>query len=158
MREYINHTSCDKEISLHDCKATQISIDGNTLSFTFDDGFWVINDNTYNDNKLHKSDQAVMHTLLIDDKYLDSITIYVFHQKKQNKAIRMEISLDELMQRVNSKRASLEFLYLYKGFQSYIFECQLNSSKKPYFHECVIQIRTDHLSYDWNNVLKDRVW
>ena len=158
MKEYINHTSRDEDISLHDCKATQIDMDGNTLSFTLDDGFWVLKENPYNDNKLHKSDQAVMRATLLEDRHFDSVTIYIFRQKNKDKAIRTEISLDELLQRVNSKRAALEFLYLYKGFQSYIFECQLNGSKKPWRQECVIQIRADHLSYDWNHILKDRVW
>ena len=157
MNEYINISSCDDDFDIHDCKATHIELKDNVLSFTFDDGFWVVKDNPYMDNNLHKSDKAMITLNLLDDEYADNYVIYLL-TKKRNKDIRKALRLDELMALVNSEKAELEFLYHYKGFQSYIFECELWLKKKPYSKECVMIVESKGISYHWNNVLKNRIW
>ncbi len=155
-----NYSSCfDKDIDIHDCKATCISFDSQTLIFSFDDGFWILNDNSFDDNKLHKSGRSVMSVSLIEDNCIKSIEIYIF-QKKRRKTICRELSIDQLIAMVDSGHTEIEFLYMYKGTQSYsyIFECCLWSRKRSRTQKCIIRLYTSKITYGWNEVLQDKVW
>ena len=153
-------TNNDKDICLHDCRATHITINGNNLSFVFDDGFWIINDHSFNDNKLHKSSLSVMSLSLIEDEYIDSTTVYIFNQKN-GETIREKISINSLIEFINSEHANLEFIYVFRetqGFRKYSFECVLWSDKMPFHKECILSVNANELSYYWNKVTKDKVW
>lgn len=159
MTDYKYNTNCDKDIDLHDCKATDIAFDSQTLTFSFADGFWIINDSSFGDNKLHKSGQSIMSVLLIEDNYIKNVDIFIF-QKKKRHTIRRQLSVDQLMALVNSNYSEIEFLYVYKGTQSYsyVFECCLWNRKKTRVQDCIIRAYASKITYSWNEVLQDRVW
>ena len=78
------------------------------------------------------------------------MTVYIFSETdKEDTAIRKSISAKQLAEVVNSGM-ELEFLYSYKGYQSYIFECWLWSDTEPFHKECVIIISADDVLYNWN--------
>ena len=157
MEQYLHVTDQDDDINIHDCKATDIILNDDQLSFVFRDGFFVMHDHSFDDEKLHKTDASVMTLHLVPESLADDFTIYVFEEKKK-KTIRRALSMDALIELLRSQKAELEFLYLYKGYQSYLFQCMLCTDKKPYQHECVLLVQAKGISFHWNNILKNSVW
>ena len=74
------------------------------------------------------------------------------------KTIRIEWTIQELLNNINSGKCKLEFLYQYVDYSSRIVECELKLDKKPYRMECVIKISAPEVSYYWNNLREDRPW
>lgn len=66
--------------------------------------------------------------------------------------------MSKLIECINDKNDTLEFLYQYKNYRSMIIECWLWSKKKPYHRECMLRLSVTDVKYDWNNLQKDRVW
>ena len=158
MERFKYQTDRDEDISLHDCRATRIEANGNTFSFVFEDGFWVINDDSFGDGRLHRSGPSVMEVSLNEDAWSENAEIYVFYKRKR-KTIRRKMPLDRFVSLIASDRAELEFLYLYesKEFRSYLFDCRL-WQKRALPKECTIRVNANGLTFFWNEVQKDRVW
>ena len=140
----------DENISLHDCHATNIFYEHGVVSFVFKDGIWISNHHSNNScNENVRSDIAeVKFSLEFENEY--DITIYVF-EEKFNKTYREEWKLSKLMEYINHKKCTLEFLYQYKGYQSSIFECWLWLDKKSYHKECELKISYKDVKYCWND-------
>lgn len=147
------------DISLHDCKATKISIRKDILSLEFEDGFWVSEHHRHNPyGKLLATDKSRVDFRLLYDEPEDNVTFYVFKEKKHGKVIRKQYSLKKLMKKINEKGKELEFLYAYQGYNSIIFECWLWQKKKPYHRECVLILSTDDIIYRWNQICENKTW
>ena len=81
-----------------------------------------------------------------------NITIYIFTDtKEKNKAVRELIPFDTFADQINNGM-ELEFLYSYKGYQSFVFECWLLFDEEPYHKECVMVISADGITYSWNTL------
>ena len=118
-------------------------VDSNTTGADFD-----VYTFGYN-KKLSYTDKSevIFKTLYHTDT---DVTVYIFSETdKEDTAIRKSISAKQLAEMVNSGM-ELEFLYSYKGYQSYIFECWLWSDTEPFHKECVIIISADDVLYNWN--------
>ena len=140
----------NNDIILHDCRADKLLIGEKSISFVFGGGFYVSEKNRNNYNKkLSYTDKSevIFKTLYHTDA---DVTVYIFSETdKEDTAIRKSISAKQLAEMVNSGM-ELEFLYSYKGYQSYIFECWLWSDTEPFHKECVIIISADDVLYNWN--------
>ena len=140
----------NNDIILHDCRADKLLIGEKSISFVFGGGFYVSEKNRNNYNKkLSYTDKSevIFKTLYHTDT---DVTVYIFSETdKEDTAIRKSISAKQLAEMVNSGM-ELEFLYSYKGYQSYIFECWLWSDTEPFHKECVIIISADDVLYNWN--------
>ena len=140
----------NNDIILHDCRADKLLIGEKSISFVFGGGFYVSEKNRNNYNKkLSYTDKSevIFKTLYHTDT---DVTVYIFSETdKEDTAIRKSISAKQLAEVVNSGM-ELEFLYSYKGYQSYIFECWLWSDTEPFHKECVIIISADDVLYNWN--------
>ena len=140
----------NNDIILHDCRADKLLIGEKSISFVFGEGFYVSEKNRNNYNKkLSYTDKSevIFKTLYHTDA---DVTVYIFSETdKEDTAIRKSISAKQLAEMVNSGM-KLEFLYSYKGYQSYIFECWLWSDTEPFHKECVIIISADDVLYNWN--------
>ena len=140
----------NNDIILHDCRADKLLIGEKSISFVFGGGFYVSEKNRNNYNKkLSYTDKSevIFKTLYHTDT---DVTVYIFSEMdKEDTAIRKSISAKQLAEVVNSGM-ELEFLYSYKGYQSYIFECWLWSDTEPFHKECVIIISADDVLYNWN--------
>ncbi len=157
MYKNCHHTSTeiitqDINVSLHDCKATKVSLEDEILSFSFPDGFWVRNkDNT--DKKLFYTDEGQVNFMLL---YADDIavTIYIFTEK-DGKIIREECTIEKFMSQINNGLCSLEFLYSYIGYQTFKFDCWIWFDKEPYHKECELIISAQEIVYQWNNLYEE---
>ena len=86
------------------------------------------------------------------------VTVYVFKKSCFKKIIRTEWSLQELVNKINTGKCKLEFLYQYIDYNSRIVECELKFDKNPYRQECIMKISAPRVDYYWNNLRKDRPW
>ena len=143
----------DKVISLHDCKATGMTVGDRVISFTFPDGVCIGKKhprNTY--GKTLRTDGAQVDFNLPVGTPDENVTCYVFYDRKNGKAVRKPFSMEKLMRRINEKGCALEFLYVYKGGDTLVYKCELKRKKKPGTRECILVIRTDGVSFRWNEL------
>ena len=152
---------CDRDeryLSLHDCIAERAYFEDGKLGFQFDDGFWVSPDHPENNlsNLVRTDSSKVEYTLENGTSY--DVTVYVFKENIFKKTIRIEWTMQELLDNINSGKCELEFLYQYVACASRIVECELKLNKKPYRMECIIKISAPKVSYYWNNLREDCVW
>ena len=134
----------DEYISLHDSHAESILYQDGVITFVFPDGIRVTNEHSSNKSgKVVRTDKAEVRFYLESDDEDD---------------IQEEWELSKLMDHVNNKKGTLEFLYQYKGYNSMIIECALWSHKKPYYRECELKLRIKDVNYCWNNLCENRVW
>lgn len=157
MYNYSDNNEKD-DISLHDCRATKIVLQDNILSFIFKDGFWVSGNHRNNlSKKSSYTDESEVKFKLLDEDIESNITIYVFTDtNEENKTIRESIPLEIFAEDINGGM-ELEFLYSYKGYQSFVFECWLWFDDEPYHKECVIIISADEVTYSWNTLFLPQV-
>lgn len=87
MYRYCHHTSTeiiteDTDVSLHDCKATQISLKNGLLSFSFPDGFWIRKKDSAGKKLFYTDEGQVNFTLLYAADV--AVTIYIHRKKWKN--------------------------------------------------------------------------
>jgi hypothetical protein len=143
----------DKFISLRDCKATGMTIGDRVISFMFADGFTIGKKhprNTYGKTLRTGAAQADFNLPIGTPD--ENAVCYVFYEKKNGKALRKQFSLEKLMRRVNDCGCPLKFLSLCKGGDTLIYKCELARKKKSGVRECVLVIRTDGVSFRWNEL------
>ncbi len=146
----------DRSISLHDCCATAVALNGNELSFTFADGICIGKGhprNTY--GKPVMTGMAQVDFTLPKEDPESNFTCYVFFKKK-NKTIRKEFSIEKLERKMREKGHTVEFIYAYKGHDSIVYECVMWRKKKPYSRECQLIITTTGTSYSWNELCPEK--
>lgn len=149
--------SCDQHISLHDCHATHVSYENGVVTFAFSDGIWITKEHPNNAlGKTVRSDKAEVKYCL-DSGCQDDITLYVF-ERRLGRTVQKEWPLSKLMEYVNNKKYTLEFLYRYKGDHAIIIECWLWSGKKPYHRECELKIWLKDVTYCWNELCEEKEW
>ena len=156
--EFSHCDNDEKHLSLHDCIAERAYFENGKLGFEFNDGFWISPDHPgSNLSNLVRTDFSKVEYTLEDGEDYD-VTIYVFKKSIFIKTIRIEWTIQELLNNINSGKYKLEFLYQYVDYSSRIIECELKLDKKPYRMECVIKISAPEVSYYWNNLCEDRPW
>lgn len=145
----------DEYISLHDCHATRVLYENGVITFVFPNGIWVAKENP--GNKLCKTVRTDMAEVKfsLDSGSEDDINVYVFEEKFK-RTVREEWKLSKLMEHINDRNCTLEFLYQYKGYNSMIIECWLWSNKKPYHRECELKLLTKDVKYCWNELCEER--
>lgn len=148
-----SHTNEDNSISLHDSRAAKISYDNGVLTFTFEDGFYITEKNENNfHKKLCYTGKAEVGFMTLSKDIDQDLTVYIFTETENaRRTIRDEIPFAEFAQMLDSGM-KLEFLYTYKGYRSYVFECWLWFDSEPYHKECVIMISADETVYKWNEL------
>lgn len=147
----------DEYISLHDCHGTKVSYEEGILTFGFEEGIWIVpgHPDSMVDETVRTDEAEVKFFLESADE--SDIRIYVF-EKDGKKMIRKEWGLSRLLEHVNSGKGTLEFLYQYKGYGTWIMECWLWSKKRPYHRECELKISLTGVKYCWNDLCEDREW
>lgn len=145
------------DIILHDCRATHISSDGNILTFEFEDGFWIGENNKQNPyGKILCTDKAEVKFTLPDEDILSNVTVYIFTEEN-SKTIREEWEFEEFIRKINNGM-ELEFLYPYKGYDSIIYKCWLWFDEEPYHKSCELIIYENEITYHWNNICENKTW
>ena len=154
-----SHSDRDEDLfSLHDCITDRACFEGKELRFEFPDGFWVLPHHPASDiDKVVRTDAAQVTYTLMDNEY--DVTIYVFEKSIFGQTVRKEWSVAELVDRINSGKCKLEFLYRYnQGDNNAILKCNVRVDKKPYFKDAWIEITYASVEYAWNHLRKDRAW
>ena len=158
---YMNFSHCDKDekyLSLHDCIAEQAYFENGKLGFEFNDGFWISPDHPESNlSNLVRTDFSKVEYTLEDGADYD-VTVYVFKKNLFKKTIRVEWTIQELINNINNGKCKLEFLYQYVDYNSRIVECELKLNKKPYRQECIMKISAPETRYYWNNLRKECPW
>ena len=162
--EFSHCNQDEKHLTLHDCIAERAYFENGKLGFEFSDGFWISPKHPESNlSKLVRTDFSKVEYILENGEDYD-VTVFVFKRSScfkrfsYKKAIRIEWTVQELVNKINSGKCKLEFLYQYVDYKSRIIECELKFDKKPYHRECVIKISAPKVSYYWNNLREDRPW
>ena len=155
---FAHHDRDEDLFSLHDCITNHVCFQDNVWSFDFPDGFWVLPDHPESRiDKAVRSDPAQVEYTLMDNEY--DVTIYVFEKSLFGQIVRKEWSIGDLVDKINSGKCKLEFLYRYnQGEHNAVWRCNLRTSKKPYFKDCWIEITYALVQYEWNRLCEDRIW
>ena len=157
----MNFSHCDKDekyLSLHDCVAEGSYFKNGKLGFEFNDGFWISPDHPESNlSNIVRTDFSKVEFVLTDGKEYD-VTIYVFKKSLFKKTIRVEWTIQELINNINSGKCKLEFIYQFLDHNSRIIECELKLDRKPYHQECILRISAPEVSYYWNNLRVDASW
>lgn len=148
----------EKHLTLHDCIAERAYLENGTLGFEFNDGFWVSPDHPESNlSELVRTDFSKVEYTLESSIGCD-VVVYVFERTLFKKTVRTEWTVEQLVEKINSGKCRLEFLYQYIDCNCRIVECALRSDKKPYYRECLMWIYAPEVSYYWNNLREDRPW
>ena len=158
MYKYSNSNT--EYFSLHDCRATRLTVGDHTLAFEFEDGFWVIENNTMLNQYTGRSEVGFTTE---SDKPEWDITVYVFEHidtdkdTEENKAVRTCIPLEKFKALLQNG-AELEFLDEYKGCEKYFYDCVLwyKKGKVPRTADCQIFISAKDITYRWNELKTDK--
>lgn len=144
----------DSGFSLHDCRATEITLDTGSISFVIPNGICVLASNANNPTGKHcYTDRAEI--TFSDPCFLDiggSCTVYLYScTDDKNTDIREEIPAQKLAEMLRNG-AELEFLYTFVGFRSYLFKCWLWFHEEPYHKECELIISAEETLCCWNEL------
>ncbi len=139
-------------IYLHDSRATEFCFGEGELRFVFEEGFYVSADAPYNDSKKMSYTDRSEITFKTDKNVESDMIVYLFTPTDaESRSIRDEISLSELREMIDGG-AQLEFLYSYKGYGAYLFDCWLWQKAEPHHRECQIIITSDSASCRWDTM------
>ena len=146
----------NNDISLHDNRATKVSFDAGILTFEFADGFYVTENNANNYlKKLAYTGKSEVTFRTLSKEIDQDLAVYIFTKTDtESRTIRDEIPYAEFAKMIDNGM-KLEFLYAYKGYRSYVFECWLWFDSEPYHKECVLMISADEVSYKWNELFAE---
>ena len=149
-------------ISLHDCKASKVVMDGNDLVIYFPDGFWITPASRHIDHdKPSKTGPAQVrfHTLGFFP-VLDSVDIY--HSTKLfGKEIlcrRLQPAVGDFLRMINTPCFELEFISEYYNTVSALFECWIWRKNYGMYASCQLHIMFKSIEYCWNKILPDQEW
>jgi hypothetical protein len=157
------HTDPDlfhgRELTLHDCVAERIVLEGNILRFSLPDGFWVTTYHNENDiGKVVKTDGAAV-AFSVEDPEDVSLTVFI---RKRLFWFRWTVveqwELKDLVEAVNSGRCVLEFITQYRSYYEQMWHCAIRSGKKPWYRECQLFLPGAEAAYSWNKLRPDREW
>jgi hypothetical protein len=145
----INH------FSLHDCRATKLTIGDHSLTFEFEDGYYLCGGTMLN----QYTGRSEVSFTTPSDKPDWNISIYVFEyldtdeDSEESRAIRTSIPVDKFIELLNNG-AQLEFLDEYSGYEKFFYDCVLWYPKGvvPRTMDCQIFIRAKDITYRWNEV------
>ena len=157
----MNFSHCDKDekyLTLHDCVAECACFENGKLGFEFNDGFWISPDHPESNlSKMVRTDFAKVEYTLEDGEDSD-VTVYVFTRSFGKKTVGREWTVRELVDKINSGKCKLEFLYQYLDYNARMVECELHFDKKPYHKGCIMKISAPETRYYWNNLREECPW
>lgn len=153
-----------KYILLHDCSTRKIAIEGNNISFYFDNGFWAMPQTKYSDMDTPvRTDPSQLKLIETDvnAEYDLQVTYYKrgrFFWNK-NREIVHYISLKEFIEKVNQKDAKFEFDRLYYAENQLLFTGHFTSPKdKLSWAYTQIECCYKKSVYYWNGLREDKKW
>ena len=160
MWEYTSKNSYP-DISLHDCRIEGIRFENGDIVFEFDDnGFWVGKDHPENPfGEILRTGKAEMRLVSIDP---DSFSVNMHEELRiaggKTITTRNEITLNDFIKKIDSKKWQFEFVDEYYGYHRAMFCGYIVKDKEPYFTDAQIEIHYEESQYYWNKIHEDRTW
>ena len=149
-------------ISLHDCRADKIKLDGNDLVIDFPDGFWITPASAHinHDSPLKTGPAQVRIHSLGPFPALDSVEILrpirifgkeLLHRRYQPEAM-------EFLNQMNAPKFELEFISEYRNSVTALYKCWIWQKGRGMYADCQIHTVFSRIEYCWNDILADREW
>ena len=152
----------ENQISLHDCRATQITVGENKICMGFADGFWILSNTLYNPSGETLKTTRSQITFYLNTQYADEVEIAVFRRKQlrgKKISVREFRNLAWLMKMVNGNGAQLEFIDEYQNYGDRLYRGYLKAKRPPCSLECEIEIPwIEKIEYCWNEIDPENVW
>lgn len=143
MRMYNYMIEENEKIGLHDCRTNNIQYSNGVLTFTFPEGYYLLND-----IKMKQTGKAEMQCYILDEE-INGISVYIYKTKSSGKVIREDWS-DNFLTAVNDGAFEFEFVTTYRSYQHILFKGYIWFDTAPYHMECEIELHTNKIFYSWN--------
>lgn len=159
MQRRIDHKAC--AIGTHDCVVTRMELTGadrQTLTFHFPQGVICTADNHENPYGfcVKTGEAAMIFEELIPDS--EDIEVLILKKQKWKKNLRretwQEITFQELMDLINSGKATLALINTLTECEFTRLECWLNyppSKGRIRYSDCRISLMSKQIFYEWND-------
>ena len=149
-------------ISLHDCKADLIVINGNDLVFDFPDGFWITPTSKHIDHDVPLKTgpaQLCFHDVFVDEPF-NSIDIFKSTRffGKTILCRRQQPESSTFLKLFQSQKYELEFITEYHSSITSLYQCWIWKKNSGIDSECQFEIAAKSIEYRWNEILHDRQW
>lgn len=149
-------------ISLHDCKATSITMNGSDLIFDFPDGFWITPaSNHINHDCPIKTGpaQLCVHGVFLEAPF-DAIDIYktirIFG--KSILCLRLQPDYPMFLRMFQTGKYDLEFITEYHASISSLYQCWVWKKNSGVYAECQFELTAKSIEYRWNEIRYAREW
>ena len=149
-------------ISLHDCKATSITMEGSNLIFDFPDGFWIMPASSYIDRDCPIKTgpaQLCIHGIF-EEAPFDTIDIYktVHILGKPVLCRRLQPDDSTFLKMFQTGKYELEFITEYHAAISSLYQCWIWKKNSGVYAECQFELTAKSIEYRWNEIRYDREW
>ena len=146
-------------ISLHDCRASTVKMEGSDLVIDFPDGFLITAASSHIDqDRPLKTGPAQLrfHEIFIDAPF-DSIDLFKTTRLfgKPILCRRLQPEYPDFLKIFASGRYELEFITEYHAAISTLYQCWIWKKNRGMVAECQFQITAKGVEYCWNEILKD---
>ncbi len=138
-------------ISLHDCFTEKMTLEGDTLTLSFPEGFWLgpLHPENSLDAPVRAGDGQILFQLLPGSIEFMSIRSF---SKIFGLPVYKQWKPADFIAAINSGRLRLEFLSEYRNAGEILFQCALHSGKRPYYADCEIQFMFKSVIYQWKRI------
>ncbi len=146
-------------ISLHDCIATDIRMDGHDLLLDFPDGFRITPCSPYStpERPVRTGAAQLCFRGLSADSPIDRIDIYKTTRLFGKPLFCRRLQPDDtaFLKRFNREQYTPEFLSEYHDSPSALYPCCIRKADS-FYAECQIELTARHIEYRWNTICGDR--
>lgn len=149
-------------ISLHDCRADHMQLDGNNLVIDFPEGFWITPRSKHiaHDRPLKTGPSQLRFMDVSIEPLIESI--YLFKDIRMFRKViccrRIQLGLTDLLKLINDGKHELEFLYEFHNSLSNLYQCWIWKSNRGLEAECQLELTASQIEYSWNDIQYDNEW
>lgn len=143
-------------ISLHDCRADSVTVNGNDLIFDFPDGFWITPASAYidHDQPVKTGPSQLCFHGVFEEAPFDAIDIYktIRFFGKSVFCRRLQPEYAAFLKIFESGKYELEFITEYHSSVSSLYQCWIWKKESGTDAECQFEITSKSIEYRWNDI------
>jgi hypothetical protein len=149
-------------ISLHDCKASVITMEGSDLIFDFPDGFWITPLSSHSDHDCPIKTgpaQLCIHGIF-EEAPFDTIDIYktIHILGKPVFCRRLQPEYPTFLKMFQTGKYDLEFITEYHTDITSLYQCWIWKKDSGVYAECQFELTAKSIEYRWNEIRYEREW
>ena len=149
-------------ISLHDCKATSITMEDSNLIFDFPDGFWITPASSYidRDRRIKTGPAQLCIHGFFEEAPFDAIDIYKTVRIFGKPVLCRRLQPDDpiFLKMLQTGKYELEFITEYHAAISSLYQCWIWKKNSGVYAECQFELAAKSIEYRWNEIRYDREW